>query len=90
MNGSPEGKSASDVLIVGAGPTGVTLAPALANRGIRVTIIDRQAEGANTSPLSMQGHWRFWNRSGSRSGSKPGACSAEHFPFGTATERWCQ
>jgi len=30
----------SDVLVVGAGPTGLTLACALAQRGIRVRIVD--------------------------------------------------
>ena len=33
----------TDVLIVGAGPTGLMLANQLARRGIRVLIIDRQA-----------------------------------------------
>jgi 2-polyprenyl-6-methoxyphenol hydroxylase-like FAD-dependent oxidoreductase len=39
----------TDVLIVGAGPTGLTLAASLLAGGIRTTIVDRQAEGANTS-----------------------------------------
>ena len=43
----------TDVLIVGAGPTGLTLATALAARGVRATVIDRQAEGANTSRAAV-------------------------------------
>lgn len=37
------------VLIVGAGPSGLTAAASLLARGVRTTIVDRQAEGANTS-----------------------------------------
>ncbi|OBG70371.1 pentachlorophenol monooxygenase [Mycobacterium sp. E1715] len=39
----------TDVLVVGAGPTGLTLAAALLSRGIRVTVVDKLASGANTS-----------------------------------------
>src|SRR6185312_11196675 len=39
----------TDVLIVGAGPTGLTLAVSLVSRGISTTLVDRQAAGANTS-----------------------------------------
>jgi 2-polyprenyl-6-methoxyphenol hydroxylase-like FAD-dependent oxidoreductase len=39
----------TDVLVVGAGPTGLTVAASLLVRGTRVTVVDRQAEGANTS-----------------------------------------
>jgi 2-polyprenyl-6-methoxyphenol hydroxylase-like FAD-dependent oxidoreductase len=39
----------TDVLIVGAGPTGLTLAASLVSRGISTTLVDRQAAGANTS-----------------------------------------
>ena len=42
-----------EVLIVGAGPTGLTLATALAARGIRATVVDRQAAGANTSRAAV-------------------------------------
>ena len=43
----------TDVLVVGAGPTGLTLAAALTARGVRATVIDRQAEGANTSRAAV-------------------------------------
>jgi 2-polyprenyl-6-methoxyphenol hydroxylase-like FAD-dependent oxidoreductase len=42
-----------DVLVVGAGPTGLTLAGSLVQRGVRVTVIDRLAEGANTSRAAV-------------------------------------
>jgi 2-polyprenyl-6-methoxyphenol hydroxylase-like FAD-dependent oxidoreductase len=42
-----------DVLVVGAGPTGLTLATALAMRGVQVTIVDAQAAGANTSRAAV-------------------------------------
>jgi len=56
MNCKPlyrKGNTDCDVLVVGAGPTGLTLAAALASRGIRVITIDRQAEGANTSRAAV-------------------------------------
>lgn len=43
----------TDVLVIGAGPTGLTLAAALAARGVRSLVIDRQAEGANTSRAAV-------------------------------------
>ncbi|OBG88616.1 pentachlorophenol monooxygenase [Mycobacterium sp. E136] len=43
----------TDVLIVGAGPTGLAAAVALRSRGVAVTVIDRQAAGANTSRAAV-------------------------------------
>ena len=43
----------TDVLIVGAGPTGLTLATALAAKRVRTALIDRQAAGANTSRAAV-------------------------------------
>lgn len=43
----------TDVLIVGAGPTGLTLANALMLRGVRATVIDRQPAGDNTSRAAV-------------------------------------
>ncbi|OJZ76384.1 pentachlorophenol monooxygenase [Mycobacterium paraffinicum] len=39
----------TDVLVAGAGPTGLTLGAALLSRGIRVTLVDKLTAGANTS-----------------------------------------
>jgi 2-polyprenyl-6-methoxyphenol hydroxylase-like FAD-dependent oxidoreductase len=43
----------ADVLVVGAGPTGLTLAAALLARGVRAAVVDRLAEGANTSRAAV-------------------------------------
>lgn len=43
----------TDVLIVGAGPTGLTAAVALLSRGVTATVVDRQAAGANTSRAAV-------------------------------------
>jgi 2-polyprenyl-6-methoxyphenol hydroxylase-like FAD-dependent oxidoreductase len=43
----------TDVLIVGAGPSGLTLATSLVKRGITTTVVDRQAAGANTSRAAV-------------------------------------
>lgn len=56
MSGSynlPSSPFDTDVLIVGAGPAGLTLATALAARGVKLMLIDRQAEGANTSRAAV-------------------------------------
>jgi 2-polyprenyl-6-methoxyphenol hydroxylase-like FAD-dependent oxidoreductase len=43
----------ADVVIVGAGPTGLTLAAALAARGVRTRVIDRLPAGDNTSRAAV-------------------------------------
>jgi len=39
----------TDVLVVGAGPTGLTVAASLIAHGVRAMVVDKLAEGANTS-----------------------------------------
>lgn len=39
----------TDVLVVGAGPTGLTLGASLLTQGVRAVVVDRLAEGQNTS-----------------------------------------
>ena len=43
----------TDVLVVGAGPTGLTLAAALTKRGVATTVVDTQPAGANTSRAAV-------------------------------------
>jgi 2-polyprenyl-6-methoxyphenol hydroxylase-like FAD-dependent oxidoreductase len=43
----------TDVVIVGAGPTGLTLADALAARGVPFAIVDQAPEGGNTSRAAV-------------------------------------
>jgi 2-polyprenyl-6-methoxyphenol hydroxylase-like FAD-dependent oxidoreductase len=43
----------TDVLVVGAGPTGLTVACALAARGLEPLVVDRAAQGANTSRAAV-------------------------------------
>ncbi len=43
----------TDVLVVGAGPTGLALAASLMARGIATTVVDRAPEGANTSRAAV-------------------------------------
>jgi len=39
----------TDVLVIGAGPSGLTLAASLVKQDVATTVVDRQAAGANTS-----------------------------------------
>jgi 2-polyprenyl-6-methoxyphenol hydroxylase-like FAD-dependent oxidoreductase len=43
----------TDVLVVGAGPSGLTLAVSLVKRGVSTTVVDRQTAGANTSRAAV-------------------------------------
>jgi 2-polyprenyl-6-methoxyphenol hydroxylase-like FAD-dependent oxidoreductase len=43
----------TDVLVIGAGPTGLALAVSLVARGIATTVVDRAPEGANTSRAAV-------------------------------------
>ncbi|MDQ3459447.1 MAG: FAD-dependent monooxygenase [Deinococcota bacterium] len=43
----------TDVVIVGAGPTGLALAAVLATEGVSFVLVDRLAEGANTSRAAV-------------------------------------
>ena len=43
----------AEVVIVGAGPTGLALAVTLAAAGVEHVLLDRQAEGANTSRAAV-------------------------------------
>ena len=45
--------SRTDVLIVGAGPVGLATAARLATLGVQVTVLDKQAVGANTSRAAV-------------------------------------
>lgn len=45
--------AATEVLVVGAGPVGLSVAVSLVARGRAVTVVDKQAEGANTSRASV-------------------------------------
>ena len=42
-----------DVLVIGAGPSGLTLAASLVQKGVTTTVVDRQPAGANTSRAAV-------------------------------------
>jgi 2-polyprenyl-6-methoxyphenol hydroxylase-like FAD-dependent oxidoreductase len=43
----------TDVLVIGAGPSGLTLAASLVKKGVATTVVDRQPAGANTSRAAV-------------------------------------
>ena len=43
----------TEVLVVGAGPVGLAVAASIAGHGHEVTVVDRQAAGANTSRAAV-------------------------------------
>ncbi|MFI5510248.1 FAD-dependent oxidoreductase [Mycobacterium sp. NPDC051804] len=43
----------TQVLVIGAGPTGLALAASLAARGVSATVVDQQTAGANTSRAAV-------------------------------------
>src|SRR5215468_4202819 len=45
--------AATGVLIVGAGPVGLTLAASLVAAGVNAVLVDKQTEGANTSRAAV-------------------------------------
>jgi 2-polyprenyl-6-methoxyphenol hydroxylase-like FAD-dependent oxidoreductase len=49
----PSPPASTDVVIIGAGPTGLTLANALAARGTSFVVLDQAAQGANTSRAAV-------------------------------------
>ncbi|MEV0034247.1 FAD-dependent monooxygenase [Nocardia sp. NPDC050793] len=50
---APQLPSTTSVLVVGAGPAGLTAAITLADAGVDVVVLDRLAEGANTSRAAV-------------------------------------
>jgi cation diffusion facilitator CzcD-associated flavoprotein CzcO len=47
-------KAENQILIVGAGPSGLALAAELKRRGVDTAIVDQQAAGANTSCRTLK------------------------------------
>ena len=60
----PDLPSKTDILIVGAGPTGLALAAELRRRGIETVTIDKIAEGANSRAQQSctRERWRCLSR----------------------------
>ncbi|MEU2788386.1 FAD-dependent monooxygenase [Streptomyces sp. NPDC007100] len=56
--GSPRTTASSDVIVVGAGPTGLLLAGDLAVAGLRVTLLERRAPGISNLTRAMAVHAR--------------------------------
>jgi 2-polyprenyl-6-methoxyphenol hydroxylase-like FAD-dependent oxidoreductase len=89
-----EPDSDTDVLIVGAGPTGLAVGSALTARGVRTTVIDRLVEGANTSRAAVV-HARTLEVLESlgvsaRLASLGGPCATLHDPGSRSTSTACR
>ncbi|MCQ8194759.1 FAD-dependent oxidoreductase [Streptomyces rugosispiralis] len=54
-----------DVLVVGAGPTGLTAACELARRGVSVRVVDRAAppSAARAGRVRNHARWKSWTTS---------------------------
>ncbi len=75
----------TEVAIVGAGPTGLTLAVTLASAGIGFVLLDQLAEGANTSRAAVV-HARtleVLDDIGVAEALIAGACRSRHSPSAT-------
>jgi len=74
----------TDVLIIGAGPVGMTLALALADSPLRVTLIDRRSRGAwADDPRALALAY------GSRRSARPGTGVRQPATAGTAAGVEC-
>ena len=67
--------AATDVVIVGAGPTGLTLAASLVAGGVDVVLLDRRprARTPRAPPLCTPAPWRCWRARRLRRAGRRGA-----------------